>query len=157
MKKIDKKAYAEKRNDKGQLMLVGLVVALIAIAGLVGGVWLFIKGCMVSGVWPTIWRIALGIVLALLGGSIGIVAIMMMSTASSMIKVKDGNVSDVGNSAMGTVNINKCNKCGQKLEDNATFCTKCGTEVEGVVKCECGAVNSTESEYCKKCGKKLKQ
>lgn len=156
MKKLDKNAYIEKRYDKGHLTIVGIIVALIAIAGLVGGVWLFVKGCLISGIWSTIWRIALGIVLVFLGGSFGWVAIMILSTANSMINVKNGNVSDVGNSAVGTVNINKCPKCGEKLEDEAEFCHKCGAEVDGYIKCACGHKNKTDAEYCNKCGNKLK-
>jgi len=156
MKKIDKNAYSEKRYDKGHLTIVGIVVAIFALTGLVGGVWLFVNGCLISGIWSIIWRISVGIILVLFGGSLGWIAIMIFATANSMIKVKDGNVSDVGNSAMGTVNINKCSKCGEKLEDEAEFCYKCGAEVEGFVKCECGHKNKTDVEFCIKCGKKLK-
>ena len=141
MKKLDKKAYVEKRYDKGHLTIVGLVVAIIALAAVIGGVILFVKGCNASGVWPIMWRIALGIILTLFGGSIGWVAIMILVTANNMINVKDGNVSDVGNSAVGTVNINKCPKCGEKLEDEAEFCHKCGTEVDQLIKCGCGHKN----------------
>ncbi|MFQ6723710.1 MAG: zinc ribbon domain-containing protein [Clostridia bacterium] len=156
MKKLDKNAYMEKIYDKGHLTIVGIIVALIAIVAIVGGIVLFVKGCIISGIWATIWRIVLSIILILFGGSFGWVAIMILATANSMIKVKDGNVSDVGNSAVGTVNINKCAKCGEKLEDEAEFCHKCGAEVDGYVKCTCGHKNSTEAEYCNKCGKKLK-
>lgn len=156
MKKIDKNAYQEKRYDKGHLTILGLAILLLSIAGLVGGVILFVKGCAISGVWATIWRIAIGSGLAVLGIAFGWVAIMLLSTANSMIKVKDGNVSDVGNSAVGTVNINKCSKCGEKLEDEAEFCHKCGAEVDGYIKCACGHKNKTDAEFCIKCGKKLK-
>ena len=156
MKKLDKNAYIEKRYDKGHLAIVGIIVAIIALAGLVGGVVLFVQGCLVGGIWSTIWRIALGIILVLLGGSFGCVAVMILATANSMIKVKDGNVSDVGNSAVGTVNVNKCSKCGEKLEDEAEFCHKCGAEVDGYVKCTCGHKNKTDAEFCNKCSKKLR-
>lgn len=156
MKEINKNAYQEKRYGRGTLMTVAIIVAIVSLAMIVGGIWLFVRGCIVSGVWATIWRIALGVIIAIFGGSFGWVAIMMFFTSASMIKVKDGNVKDVGNSAMGTVNVLKCDKCGEALEDGSTFCTKCGTAVDGVVTCECGAVNSADNEYCKKCGKKLK-
>ena len=155
MKKIDKNAYQEKRYDKGHLMIVGLLVAVLALALIIGGVILFIKGVKVDGVWPTAWRIVLSVVMVLFGLPFGYVAFMMMVTANSMISVKDGNVSDVGNSAVGTVNINKCPKCGEKLEDEAEFCHKCGAEVESVNKCHCGHKNKADAEYCAKCGKKL--
>lgn len=156
MKEIDKNAYQENRIGRGHLIAAAVIVGLISLAMLIVGIWLFVKGCLVSGVWATIWRVVLGIVLAFFGGTFGYVAVMMFFTGKSMIKVKDGNVKDVGNSAMGTVNVLKCDKCGEKLPDGSTFCTKCGTEVNGVVKCECGAINSKDNEYCNKCGKKLK-
>lgn len=156
MKNIDKDVYKEKRIGRGHLIAVAVVVGVIALAMIIGGIVLFVKGCKISGVWATIWRIAIGIVLALFGGSLGWVAVMMFFTGNSLIKVKDGNVKDLGNSAIGTVNVLKCNKCGEQLPEDSTFCTKCGTEVDGVVVCDCGTINSQENEYCKKCGKKLK-
>ncbi len=156
MGKIDKNAYQEKRYDKSHLMLLAIFVGLLAIALVGGGVFLFVRGILVSGIWATIWRIALGVIMAILGLPLGYVAFMMAVTAGSMIKVKDGNVSDVGNSGMGTVNINKCSKCGEKLGEDVEFCTKCGAKVDGIVKCECGAKNSADDNYCRKCGKALK-
>lgn len=156
MKKIDKNAYTEKRHDKSHLMILGLIVFVISIAMIIGGVVLFVKGVKVDGVWSTIWRIALGVAFALLGGTFGWVSIMLMVTAGSMINVKDGNVSDIGNSAMGTVNINKCSRCGTKLDADAEFCTNCGASVEATVKCGCGCINSIDAQNCKKCGKSLK-
>ena len=155
MKKIDKNIYKEKRYDKGHLAVLGIIVALVAIAAFVGGVLLFVKGCAISGIWSTIWRIGLGVVLTLFGGCFGWVAIMILATSKSMINVKDGNVSDIGNSAMGTVNINKCSKCGEKLEYESEFCHKCGAAVDGIIKCDCGHKNKIDAEFCSKCGKKL--
>lgn len=156
MKKLDKNAYQERRLDKGHLAIVSILVAILALALIIGGVWLFIKGITVSGIWSTIWRIMLSIFMVLIGLPFGYVAFMMFVTSRSMIKVKDGNVSDVGNSAIGTVNINKCSKCGEKLEDQAEFCHKCGAEVEGYIKCSCGHKNNVDAEYCIKCGNKIK-
>ena len=94
--------------------------------------------------------------MVLLGLPFGYVAFMMMVTANSMISVKDGNVSDVGNSGVGTVNVVKCDKCGEKLEEDAEFCHKCGAEVGALVKCSCGHKNKADAEFCNKCGKNLK-
>ena len=156
MKKINKNAYQEKRYSVDGLITVALIVAIVSLAMIVGGICLFVKGCSVSGVWATIWRIAIGLVLALFGGSFGWVSIMMFFTASDMIKVKKGNVSDVDNSAMGTVNVAKCSKCGEKIEDESEFCHKCGAKIDGYIKCSCGHKNKMEAEFCTKCGKNLK-
>lgn len=156
MKKLDKKAYSEKRYDKSHLMILGLIVFVIALAMLIGGIALIVRGAIIAKVSAIIWRAIVGGVLALLGLTFGWVSIMIMITAGSMIKVKDGNVSDVGNSAVGTVNVNKCPNCGTKLEEDAEFCTNCGTQIEGFIKCECGCKNSLDAQTCKKCGKALK-
>ena len=156
MKKLDKNAYSEKRYDKSHLMILGIIVFAISLAMLVGGVVLIVRGAVIAKLSAIIWRAIVGGVLALLGLTFGWVAIMIMITAGSMIKVKDGNVSDVGNSAVGTVNINKCHNCGTKLDEDAEFCTNCGAQVEGYIKCECGCKNSLDAQNCKKCGKELK-
>lgn len=156
MKKIDKKAYHEPRYDKSHLTLVALVVAIIALALVVGGVWLFVKGILVDGAFATTWRIILGVVMAILGLPLGYVAFMMLVTASSMINVKDGNVSDVGNSAVGTVNVLKCSNCGTKLDDEVDHCPNCGKKQDGIIKCECGHKNIDSAKHCVKCGKELK-
>lgn len=156
MKKIDKKAYEEKRHDKSHLMLLGILVALVALALIIGGVWLFIKGVSVAGALQKTWRILLAVVMLLFGLPVGYVSFMMMVTANSMINVKDGNVSDVGNSGMGTVNVYKCEKCGTKLTGDEEHCTNCGTQISGLVKCGCGAKNSVDAKHCAKCGKELK-
>ena len=156
MKKLDKNIYKETRLDKSHLMIVGLVVALIAIALLGGGGWIVARGVIVSGVWSTMWRIVLGVAMVLLGGTLGVVAIMMMSTAYGMIKVKNGNVSDVDNSGKGTVNVLKCHKCGAKLDEPMDHCNKCGASLDEKIKCACGHKNDLESTHCSKCGKELK-
>ena len=43
-----------------------------------------------------------------------------------------------------------CQKCGNKLDDNAKFCTRCGTPAE---KREAGV--RTERRVCHSCGKPL--
>ena len=111
MKNVDKNAYSEKRYDKTHLMILGLVVLVISLAILIGGVALIIRGVIIGKVSAIIWRVLLGGGLALLGLTFGWVAIMLMVTAGSMIKVKDGNVSDVGNSAVGTVQFLLAHTC----------------------------------------------
>jgi len=142
--------------DKGHLTTVGLIVMLIALALAIGGIWLFVRGVQVSGVFATVWRIVLAVVMVLFGLPLGYVAFMMLVTAHSMIDVADGNVSDVGNSAMGTVNVLKCNKCGAKLKEDSDHCPNCGAKLYGVIKCECGHKNKLDAKHCARCGKELK-
>lgn len=156
MKKIDKNAYQEKRLDKSHLTLAGLLVLVISLALIIGGVWLFVKGVQISGIFATIWRIVLAVIMLLFGLPLGYVAFMMLVTAHSMINVKNGSVSDVGNSAIGTVNVYKCNKCGAKLDEETEHCPNCGAKFDGTIKCECGHKNKMDSKHCTKCGKELK-
>ena len=156
MKKIDRNAYQEKRYDKSHLMLLGMFVALISLALVIGGVWLFVKGVSVAGALQKTWRIVLAVIMVIFGLPIGYVSFMMIATAHSMINIKDGNVSDVGNSGMETVNVYKCKKCGTKLTGDEEHCTNCGAKINGLVKCECGAKNSVDAKHCAKCGKELK-
>ena len=49
---------------------------------------------------------------------------------------------------------NNCPNCGQAIEDNKSFCPKCGYQL--IKECEnCGFANHFKNEYCEKCGKKL--
>jgi len=49
----------------------------------------------------------------------------------------------------------KCISCGESLEDDAMFCTTCGTKIE---RCpSCGEVLEEGAIFCNKCGFKLKQ
>lgn len=155
MKKIDKKVYQESQLDKGHLVTVGLVVMLIALALLIGGVWLFVKGVQIKGVFATIWRLVLASGMVLLGLPIGYVAFMMLVTANSMIDAKQGSVSDIGNTGKGTANVYKCHKCGNKMDEPTDHCANCGAKLEGAVKCECGHKNKVDAKHCVKCGKEL--
>lgn len=156
MKKIDKNAYSEPRHDKSHLTLVALVVAIIALALVVAGVWLLVCGILADGTFATTWRIILAVLMIIIGLPLGYVAFMMFVTAHNMINVKDGNVSDLGNSAEGTLNVLKCYNCGTKLDEEVDHCPNCGRKQDGIIKCECGHKNSNEATHCVKCGKNLK-
>ena len=155
MKKVDRDAYQENRVDKGHLTIIGWIVMILALALTIGGIWLFVKGVQVSGIFATIWRLVLSVGMILLGLPLGYVAFMMLVTAHSMINVRNGSVSDVENSAVGTVNVLKCNKCGTKLTEETDHCPNCGAKLDGTIKCECGHKNKQDAKHCVKCGKEL--
>ena len=49
--------------------------------------------------------------------------------------------------------MRKCNNCGALLEDNALFCTSCGTKLEVGRHCSnCGAPMDEDSVFCTSCG-----
>lgn len=50
--------------------------------------------------------------------------------------------------------VDKCHNCGENINDEMNFCTKCGVEVRK--KCsKCDHINNYKYEYCEKCGNEL--
>ena len=153
----DNKVEVEvKKYGRKELLIVSLILLIISLAGLAGGIILIVNGVMSGEVAQIIWKIIVGVILVILGGSIGWVSILMLFTAKDMMKNEQGNLKDTTNSAIGTANINKCDNCGRELEEGIAFCTHCGREVNGQIKCDCGEINNQTAEYCAKCGKNLK-
>lgn len=154
MKKIDKNSYREAKYERKHLMTFAVIVLLLSLALLGGGIAMVVLGATSTVVSKIILMCIIGGLLIIISFIGCIVGMIMFFTAKSMIKVKQGSVKD-GNRAIGTVNVLKCNKCGEELPDNANFCSKCGTQVDGQKQCNCGAVNAIDAEYCISCGKKL--
>ncbi len=51
-----------------------------------------------------------------------------------------------------------CPKCGEQLEDGASFCDNCGTKLNETIFCpDCGKETSTQFEFCEDCGAVLKE
>ena len=154
MKQIDKNVYKEARYGRKHLMMFSIVALLLSLGALAGGIVMIVLGATSGDTTKIIWMCVVGGVLALLGLVFTMFSIVMFFTSVSMIKVENGSVKD-GNRAIGTVNVLKCDKCGEELDDNSTFCVKCGTKVEGGKMCECGTLNNQDAQYCKSCGKQL--
>ena len=155
MKKIDKNVYKEAKYGRKHLMIFAIVALILSLGLLGGGIAMIVVGATSGVLASIIWMSIVGAIMIILGILFAIFSIVMLATSISMIKVEQGSVKD-GNRAFGTVNVLKCDKCGEELPDNATFCSKCGISVEGIIKCDCGAVNKVDAEYCIQCGKKLK-
>ncbi len=50
----------------------------------------------------------------------------------------------------------ECHSCGAILDEDDTFCHKCGTRVEFERECAgCGATAKAEDTFCRKCGSKI--
>lgn len=155
--KKNKRIYKEARYGREDLFGISIIIMLVAIALTILGIVFIVKGCLVSGALATIWRIVVGVVMALLGLFLAGLGIVMMITAISMIKVDDGSVKDVGNSAVGMANTKLCSKCGNELNEKDQVCTKCGTPVNKEIKCpNCKTINTLDDKFCSKCGNKLK-
>ena len=50
-----------------------------------------------------------------------------------------------------------CSNCGVQLDNDALFCTECGTkvDVQGKICPSCGAIIDEDSLFCSECGTKL--
>lgn len=154
MKNIEKNIYQEAQYSRKHLMGFAIAILIISLIALGGGIALIIIGASSAEVGQIIWKCILGAVLTILALVFGTFSIIMLCTSFAMIKNKNGSVKD-GNRAIGTINITKCDKCGEELADDATFCSKCGTSVEGTKTCQCGTVNKIDNEFCTGCGKKM--
>ena len=49
---------------------------------------------------------------------------------------------------------NNCPNCGETINSEMCFCTKCGTKLRKECQ-KCKHINNYKSEYCEKCGNKL--
>ena len=123
---MKKDLYREMKYGKKELTVISIILLIMSIAVLGAGVFLIIRGALnPNGAWQIIWRVLLGGASVVIGGILLGVGITMFSVSRSMINVEQGNVSDVGNRAVGTANIHKCEKCGRKLKLDAKLCEEC--------------------------------
>lgn len=153
MKPLKKDIYQEMKYGKRELTIISIVVMILSIAMLAGGIVSIVFGAInPNGAWQIIWRVLLGVVLVILGGIFFGIGLTMFAVTRSMINTDEGNVAD-GNRAKGTLNVRKCDKCGQKLNDDAKFCSKCGKSVESKKCTNCGKEMNGDSQFCEYCGK----
>lgn len=156
MKEINREVQPSFNKGKTHLMIFAIVLCIISLAMLVGGVVLIVNGCLADGVFSIVWRVILGALLVIFGGIFGWVSFMMIATSLHMIKAGQGSVADKINTAVGTVGVIKCDKCGAQMDEKDEFCPKCGKNSSKYVNCDkCGAINPKDNEFCTKCGKEI--
>ena len=156
-KPLKKDIYKEMKYGKKELTIVSIVVLVLSIAIFAGGVTLVVLGALnPNGAWQIIWRVLLGAILLIIGGVLFGVGVTMFAVTRSMLNFDSGNVAD-GNRAIGTINVRKCEKCGKKLSDDASFCSDCGEPVELSVCESCGKPIPQDAKFCEDCGKGVKK
>lgn len=152
--KKEKKVYKEAKYGKKALLIFSSVLFAISVGIIAFGISLVVHGCKSDVSSQIAFNVSFGVMLILLSLASGSISLVMLITSLGMINVNKGNVKD-GNRAIGTLNINKCDKCGSELSVNAKFCSKCGQAVGGTKLCECGENNNLDARFCSKCGKEL--
>ena len=81
----------------------------------------------------------------------GLIATIGMSIASMGFRiVVAGYTSNLIDDTVG----NNCPKCGDKIDADEMFCSKCGFQVKKECP-NCKTINSHKDSFCKKCGKEL--
>ena len=152
-KPLKKDIYKELKYGKKELTIVSVIVTVLSVALLAGGIALIVLGALnPDGAWQIVWRVLLGVVMLVLGGVLLGVGLTMFAVTRSMLNFNEGNVAD-GNRAVGTLNVRKCEKCGTKLSDDASFCKHCGEPVELSVCESCGKPIHKDAKFCEECGK----
>jgi len=157
-KPLQKDIYREMKYGKKELTIASVSILILSLALVAVGVFMIIRGALnPNGAWQIIWRVLLGVVSMVIGGILLGVGITMFAVTRSMINVAKGNVSDMDNRAMETVNVLKCEKCGLKLSYDAKFCKECGEPVELDVCEQCGKPILKGTKFCEECGKGVKK
>ena len=54
------------------------------------------------------------------------------------------------------LSVENCPKCGDKVDANENFCSKCGSSI--YKKCnKCNTINESSDTFCRNCGNQLEQ
>ncbi|MBR1925477.1 MAG: zinc ribbon domain-containing protein [Clostridia bacterium] len=145
--------------EKGKKQLIGLSVTIIVVslAFLAGGVFLIVSGAI--GISESAYAVGIvlkmvfGVILILLG-IVGLGAGIVMVWTGGAIKAKYGSIME-GNLGFGTVNMQKCPKCGSQIKEDEKFCGICGYHFEKPKCPNCGEEVDQDKKYCTNCGEKM--
>lgn len=138
------------RKLKKKLLCIGLPMAIIGFLGLFTCFVLFATaGFDAFGPNGFTNRIIIPFILFLPFGFVGMIGASITSLAMKIVVI------GYGTNFVDQAKGNRCPKCGDVVETNELFCTKCGTPLQ--LKCpKCGMINDYKNDFCKNCGEKLK-
>lgn len=81
---------------------------------------------------------------------------MQEELASTDADIQHRSIKKRTRSVKQGLNIENCPKCGDKVDANENFCSKCGYSI--FTKCnKCKTVNESTDAFCRNCGNKLKE
>lgn len=118
------------KKQKGMLIGLGVVCAIISILLLVFGIILTIGGASNIGAAEGIIKLVFGIIMLLLFIPLGLAGVRFIWVGCALTategSIKMGNIAKEG----GTVNMVKCDKCGTEIKAGETICSNCGKPIE---------------------------
>lgn len=145
------------QKGKRQLIWLGVIVLILALAFLGGGIALIVAGAGAiaeSAITVGVFEIIFGVVAILLGMIGAILAVVFLWTAGAM-KATQGNISE-DNLGIGTINMIKCPNCGTAVKDGEEFCSNCGKSLKKTKTCpHCNAEIPADAKHCNKCGQEV--
>jgi len=143
-------------RGKTSLIIVSAAMIFISLLCTAGSVGLIVWGANLvktSIAWAII-LIVIGAIFALTFLSGVIYGFILYFTGKSLVAL-NGSIAEE-NLAMGTVNMIKCTNCGNAVEADEKFCSKCGKSLSKTKKCpKCEKEVDVNSEVCSNCGEKL--
>ena len=134
---------------KKRLLLIGLPLAIIGYVGVFVCFVLFATaGFSAFGPNGFTARILVPFILFIPCGVVGAIGSMIASLGFKIVIT--GYTSNLIDETVG----NNCPSCGETIDMDMNFCTKCGARVRKEC-ANCKHVNHHKSVYCEKCGNEL--
>lgn len=137
------------KNLRKKLLSIGLTMAIVGFVGVFVCFVLFATaGFDAFGENGFTARVLVPFFLFIPCGIIGGIGSTIASYGFKIVVV--GYTTNLIDETVG----NNCPKCGDKINQDEIFCSKCGFQVKKECP-ECKTINSHKDKFCKKCGKEL--
>ena len=143
-------------KNKKSLIIVSIIIMLASLLLVGGSIALIVYGAKVIAE-----KLLIGLVLIIVGSLLGIffasgivLGVVFFFTGKSLVALNGSIAED--NLGIGTVNMVKCQNCGEAVDPKDQFCGKCGSTTTEFKQCEhCKVLNKKNNKICTACGEKL--